>query len=184
MDNISVISDFQEDNIDFDKDVKLAVAGDTEAFSRLYALVYKDMYHIARYNLRNTQDASDVVSDTVIDAFQSIKNLRNEKAFRNWIMKILSVNIKKKQKEYMNSNISEYEECLSESENFNYEYRELKIAMESLDEKSKMILSMSAVNGYSSMEIARICRMNPATVRSRLMRIKKKLRLSLEELDE
>ncbi len=181
MNNISAISQFEEENSDFEKDVRLAVAGDTEAFSRLYALVYKDMYYIARYNLRNTHDASDVVSDTVIDAFQSIKNLRNEKAFRNWIMKILSAKIKRKQKEYMNNNTHEYEECLSESEDFNYEYQELKIAMDSLDEKSKLIFSMSAINGYSSMEIARICRMNPATVRSRLMRIKKKLKLSLEE---
>lgn len=141
------------------------------------------MYHIARYNLRNTHDASDVVSDAVIDAFQSIKNLRSEKAFRSWIMKILYAKIKKKQKEYMNSDISEYEECLSESENFNYEYHELKIAMDNLDEKSKMILSMSVINGYSSLEIARICRINPATVRSKLMRIKKKLKLSLEGTD-
>jgi len=183
MNNISAISQFEEENsdCDFEKDVRLAVAGDTEAFSRLYALVYKDMYYIARYNLRNTHDASDVVSDTVIDAFQSIKNLRNEKAFRSWIMKILSAKIKRKQKEYMNNNTCEYEKCLSDLKDFDYEYHELKIAMDSLDEKSKLIFSMSAINGYSSMEIARICRMNPATVRSRLMRVKKKLKLSLEE---
>lgn len=183
MNDISAVSYISDEDNDFDKDVRLAIAGDTEAFSRLYALVYKDMYHIARYNLRSTHDASDVVSDAVADAFQSIKNLRNEKAFRSWIMKILSAKIKKKQKEYINSNTAEYEECLAESRDFDYEYHDLKIALDSLDEKSKMILSMSVINGYTSLEIARICRINPATVRSRLMRIKKKLKLSLEESD-
>lgn len=183
MNDIPAVSYINENDSDFEKDVRLAVAGDTEAFSRLYSLVYKDMYHIARYNLRNSHDASDAVSDAVADAFESIKNLRNEKAFRNWIMKILYAKIKKKQKEYLNDNTCEYEETVSESENFNYEYQDLKIALDSLDEKSKMILSMSVINGYTSLEIAKICRINPATVRSRLMRIKKKLRLNLEESD-
>lgn len=183
MNDISALSYTDENNNDFEKDVKLAVAGDSDAFSRLYSLVYKDMYHIARYNLRSSHDASDAVSDAVADAFESIKNLRNEKAFRSWIMKILYAKIKRKQKEYLNDNTCEYEQSTSESENFNYEYHELKIALESLDEKSKMILSMSVINGYTSLEIARICKINPATVRSRLMRIKKKLRLNLEESD-
>ena len=183
MNDVSALSYTDDNNSDFEKDVKLAVAGDSDAFSRLYSLVYKDMYHIARYNLRSSHDASDAVSDAVADAFESIKNLRNEKAFRSWIMKILYAKIKRKQKEYLNDNTCEYEQSISESENFNYEYHELKIALESLDEKSKMILSMSVINGYTSLEIARICKINPATVRSRLMRIKKKLRLNLEESD-
>ncbi len=169
----------EQDN--FNEDVKLAISGDTEAFARLYSLVYKDMYHIARYNLRNSYDASDVVSDAVADAFQSIKKLRNEKAFRSWIMRILFVKIKKKQKEYMNCKTEEYDDCFGESFDFDYEYHDLKIAMDNLDKESKMILSMSVINGYTSKEIAKICRINPATVRSRLARIKKKLKLSLKE---
>ncbi|MCR4888362.1 MAG: sigma-70 family RNA polymerase sigma factor, partial [Ruminococcus sp.] len=85
---------------DFSTDVKLAQAGDSQAFSRLYALVYKDLYHIALYSLRNSHDACDAVSETVLDAFCSIGKLRDEKAFRSWIMKILSAKIKQKQREY------------------------------------------------------------------------------------
>jgi len=54
---------------DFKQYAALAAKGDTEAFSRLYEMVYKDLYHIALYCLRNTHDACDAVSDTVIDAF-------------------------------------------------------------------------------------------------------------------
>ncbi len=53
---------------DFSADVKLAMKGSTEAFARLYALVYKDLYHVALYSLRNSHDACDAVSDTVLDA--------------------------------------------------------------------------------------------------------------------
>ena len=62
---------------DFSADVRLAQQGSSEAFSRLYATVYKDMYHIALYSLRNSHDASDAVSDTVLDAFCTIKKLKN-----------------------------------------------------------------------------------------------------------
>ena len=85
---------------DFPKDVKLARQGDSQAFARLYALVYKDMYHIALYSLRNSHDACDAVSDAVLDAFSSIGNLRDENAFRKWIFKILTVKIKNYQAEY------------------------------------------------------------------------------------
>ncbi len=88
------------DNNSFSADVRLARKGDTAAFARLYSLVYKDMYHIALYSLRSSHDAADAVSDTVLDAFRSIGNLRDENAFRGWIMKILSAKIKQKQKEY------------------------------------------------------------------------------------
>ena len=83
---------------EFIKYVSLAKKGDTEAFAKLYSLVYKDMYHIALYSLRNSQDASDAVSEAVLDAFSSIGNLRSEEAFRHWIMKILSAKIKQKQR--------------------------------------------------------------------------------------
>lgn len=176
---ISIVSDEIQNN-DFSEDVKKAIAGDTSAFSRLYALVYKDLYKIALYSLRNSHDASDVVSETVVDAFQSIKNLKNEKAFRSWIMKILSCKIKQKQKEYINHKNIEYEEYCCESKDFDYEYYDLKNAIDELDEESRMILSMSIVNRYTSKEIAGICRLNASTVRSKLHRIKEKLRLSLE----
>ena len=74
---------------DFTNDINLARKGDTQAFARLYTIVYKQMYHTALYNLRNEHDACDVVSEAVIDAFTGMKNLKNEDAFKSWIMKIL-----------------------------------------------------------------------------------------------
>ncbi|MBE6860793.1 MAG: sigma-70 family RNA polymerase sigma factor [Ruminococcus sp.] len=165
---------------DFKKYVSLAKNGDTDAFAKLYSLVYKDMYHIALYSLRNSQDASDAVSETVLDAFSSIGNLRNEEAFKHWIMKILSAKIKKKQREYMGSAL-EYDELCREFEEFDYEMIELKEALESLDDESRNILSMSVLGGYTSQEISKMFKMNAATVRSKLMRIKQHLKISLSK---
>ncbi len=163
---------------DFSTDVKLARGGDSAAFARLYSLVYKDLYHIALYSLRSSHDACDVVSDTVLDAFTTIGKLKDEKAFRGWIMKILSAKIKRKQREYFANTAELKDEELPEEE-FGYENVELREAVGRLDPQSRLILSMSALEGYTGDEIAQICGMNPATVRSRLSRIKERLRLEL-----
>lgn len=163
---------------EFKKDVSLAVKGDAQAFSRLYALVYEDLYHTAFYSLRNEHDAADAVSETILDAFSSIKRLRNEEAFKSWIFRILAAKIKRKQAEYFSapSDISEagFENVLQSG--FEFEHVELAQAMYSLDDDDRLILSMSVLGGYTGDEIAKICGMKAATVRSRLMRTKEKLK--------
>lgn len=159
------------------EDVKLAQQGNSEAFARLYSTVYKDMYHIALYNLRGSHDACDVVSDTVLDAFCSIKKLRSPEKFRGWIMRILSAKIKRKQREYFKTAEEISDEV--DIDTFDFDSIELHDAVERLDSNSKMMLSMSVLGGYSSDDISRICHIKASTVRSKLARIKEKLRLEL-----
>lgn len=165
---------------DFKTDAELARKGDTEAFSRLYSMVYKEMYHTALYNLRSPHDAADAVSEAVTDAFESIGKLKNAEAFKTWIMKILFAKIKHRQKEYMNS-AEEQENIPDLSEDFNFGSSELKEALDALDSESRTILSLSVLGGYKSMEIAEISGLKASAVRSKLSRIKSQLRLALSE---
>lgn len=169
--------------MNFKKDVQLAVNGNSEAFARLYSIVYENMYHVALYSLHNSHDACDAVSETVLDAFTSIKKLRNENAFKCWIFKILAVKIKKKQAEY--SCISSDAEDISQCEdilksNFDFESLELAEALYKIDDTERLILSLSVMEGYSSKEISVICGLKPATVRSKLSRTKEKLKKYLD----
>ncbi len=166
--------------IDFKTDAELARKGDTAAFSRLYSLVYKEMYHTALYNLRNPHDAADAVSEAVTDAFETIGKLRDADAFKAWIMKILFAKIKKKQREYMNSNANIEDEVIYTSD-FDFESSDLKEALSSLDDESRAILSLSVLSGYNSNEISKISGLKASTIRSRLSKIKEKLRHSLCE---
>ena len=163
---------------DMQKDIELAKKGSSEAFARLYATVYKDLYHIALYSLKNTHDASDAVSDTVLDAFCSIHKLRDPEKFRSWIMTILSAKIKRKIKNF-SSVTEEFTEELDDISEFDYDSVELRNALEKLDSQSRLILSMSVLGGYTSEEISAVCNIKSGSVRSRLSRIKEKLRLEL-----
>ena len=136
------------------------------------------MYYTAYYSLRNEHDVDDVISETILDAFSSIKKLRNEEAFKAWIFKILSAKIKRKQSEYANtpSDIDEPEYQNMFYKNFEYENVELAQAMDHIEDEDRMILSMSVLCGYTGDEIASVCDLNPSTVRSRLLRTKEKLK--------
>ena len=52
---------------EFDELVKRAKKGDSEAFSKLYAQIYKELYYYALCNLDNSYDAADAVSDAVFE---------------------------------------------------------------------------------------------------------------------
>ncbi len=170
-------------SLDFTASVRLAQAGDAGAFAELYSLVYKDLYRIALLNLGNQHDASDVVSDTVLEAFTSISKLRDEKAFKAWITKILTVKIKNKRKEYKQiRNFREDIDTLDEeklsdvNKEINYEGLEVMDGFRLLSEEERLVLSLSVVSGYSSEEIAKMFGTNANTVRSKTARAKSKLK--------
>ena len=85
----------------FSELVAKAKKGDSKAFAQLYSAIYKELYYYALCNLNNSDDAADAVSDAVLDAFSGIKNLRNEDAFKGWMVRILTAKIKRKQAEYI-----------------------------------------------------------------------------------
>ena len=170
-------------SLDFTASVRLPQAGDAGAFAELYSLVYKDLYRIALLNLNNQHDASDVVSDTVLEAYTSISKLRDEKAFKAWIIKILTVKIKNKRKEYKEINnfredvddLSDAEEA-AVSKEIDFGSIEVMDGFKQLSEEERMVLSLSVVSGYKSEEIARMFGTNANTVRSKVARAKARLK--------
>ena len=153
--------------------VEQAKKKDKEAFAKLYELVYQDMYRFALYTLKNPQDAEDVVSDTVIDAYESIKKLRNAEAFKGWIFRILSNKCRRKMKDYVNKT-TELPEDLSLQGDFTEDVA-TKEAFMRLDDYERLIISMSIFAGYSSREIGIIIKKSDNTVRSDKSRALKKM---------
>ncbi len=175
---------------DFSQCVKKARDGDADAFAELYSTVYRELYHIALVNLKNQHDASDVVSDTVLEAYTSIKKLRDENAFKAWMIRILTVKIKRKQREYIKNrdhltSIDDLEDLDSVEQKkageINYGGLEIMEEFKKLNEDERLVLSLSVVSGYTSEEIARITGSSANTVRSKAARAKIKLKKMLEE---
>ena len=90
---------------------------------------------------------------------------------------MVSAKIKQKQHEYYAA--AEELEDANIIDTFDFESAELKEALDKLDGESRLLLSMSVLGGYTSDEIAGICSVKAGTVRSKLSRIKERLRLEL-----
>ena len=165
---------------EFNSELKLihkAKRGDIKAFSELYAQLYQELYKFALYTMKHSQDAEDVVSETVIAAYENIKKLKKEESFRSWIFTILMNQCKKHFKQ--NSETEELKDEIMAEEVSQEENYDLLQAFQMLDGEERMILSCSILEGYSSEEIGYMLAMNPATVRSKKSRALEKLRKNL-----
>ena len=171
--------------------IKRAKRGDAEAFGELYKDIYKQLYKFAYYMLKNAEDAEDVVSETVMDAFSSIKKLKKEESFSSWIFQILSNKCKRKMKEYYQKRNEDTEEQL---ESLTYgdsdgkvdwsqmkeEYFDVKECFLKLEKEERLIVGMHVFFGYKTREIAEILQMNENTVRSKESRAIHKLEKELK----
>ena len=52
-------------------------------------LLKNDLYKIAKARLKNDDDVYDVIQETMITSFKSIKKLKDSSCFKPWIIKIL-----------------------------------------------------------------------------------------------
>ena len=86
---------------EFYKDLSTRAAdGDAKSFSKLYEMLYRDMYYAAYYTLADEKDAIDAVIGTARDGFNTISRLRTAEAFEIFMMKTLCARIKTRCKEY------------------------------------------------------------------------------------
>lgn len=158
--------------------VRQARTGDAHAFAKLYETVYKDLYRFALYTLHHAQDAEDAVSETVIDAFAQIRNLREAESFKSWIFRILTAKCSRRIRQYTRRE-EELDESLGSPAPELWEQTDVRRAFAALSDEDRMIVSMSVFAGYSSQEIGTILNMNPNTVRSRQSRALKKMEAQL-----
>lgn len=165
--------------------VLLAKNGDSASFCKLYELYYKDMYRFAYYTLGNQQDAEDVISETVLDAFKGIKNLKKPEKFKSWIFQILSIKCKRQIAVYISNREHLKDEAATEDVIQNdhpyAEHLDVQKAFSKLNETEKMIVSLMVFAGYNSRETAKILNSHEGTVRSTKSRALTKMSQYLKE---
>lgn len=159
-----------------EKLIERAKQGDKDAFTKLYASVYKDLYRFALCILRNKEEAEDAVSESVILAYENIHKLRKNNAFRSWIFRIVFNHCNKIMKNRVISSEGKEEEWVEFDMTGNLllweVFRELK-------DTERKILSLSIFGGYNSKEIAKEMHMTPGNVRSIKSRTLEYLRVQL-----
>ena len=162
--------------------VRKSKKGNNSAFSVLIKSYEKDLYKVAIAMTKNEDDALDCIQEAILQAYISIKDLRQDEYFKTWLIKIL-INkcnaLLKKNKKILNLDVSITENDKVEQS----EKLELKDSINNLDSDLKIIVILYYYEDMSIKDISESLNVPQGTIKSRLSRARIKLKemLSIEE---
>ncbi len=181
--------------------VRLAKAGDLEAFEALTGRYEQRIYALAMRMLRQEQDAEDVTQQTFLSVLENLDGFRGEASFSTWILRIASHAALKIIRKRKGLNTVSLEEATEPSETLNSiphpEFiadwrhspaalvernevrRLLDDALTRLDEKHRLVFLLRDVEGLSIQETAAALDLGEANVKVRLLRARLQLREEL-----
>ncbi|HYG73539.1 MAG TPA: sigma-70 family RNA polymerase sigma factor [Planctomycetota bacterium] len=179
--------------------VEKAVAGDAEAFEKLFLKYRQRVFAVAWRLLRDEDSALDVVQDAFVRAYQQLENLRGEARFYPWVRRIavnLSIDRLRHIRRGVEVSLDEHRvgegdeardepaavvvtRSGSESPSHKAEVSEfseaLSMALLKLSENHRTVFMLHAAEGMSYKEIAETLDCNIGTVMSRLFYARKRL---------
>ena len=139
-------------------------------------------FRVARGVLHNGPDAEDVAQEALLQAFRRFEHLRDRSRFRAWLVRTTfrlaldqarSARRREQRETLWAVGVPKpTAEDLAASSEFG---RRLAQAMESLPEKSSLVLLLSSIDGHSFEEVAELLHVPVGTVKSRLHSARKRL---------
>ena len=163
--------------------------GNAEAFCKLIKIMENSLYKIAKSKLNNEQDIEDAVQETIILAFQHIKDLKKPEYFKTWLIKILinkCYSIYNSRKQHLTEEYSENINLHMDVENNSVDKVNdslfFNFLMKQLNDDERIALTLYYVENLTNKEIGNILEEKEGTVKSRISRGRKKLKKYLEEV--
>ena len=143
-----------------------------EEFVRLVSDAESKLYRVAKSILRDDEDCADAIQSAILNAFDKLNTLKQEKFFTTWLTRILineCYQILRSRREQVS-----YEEYM-ESQESPQEGGEVYRAVLSLEELYRMPFVLHYIEGYSVKEVASILQISVSNVKIRLSRARKRL---------
>lgn len=146
-----------------------------------------DFYKIAYSYTRNSEDALDIVQETIYKALKTSESLKEPKYIKTWFYNILihtAIDFLRKNKKYV---LSDEEFIFDNNGKYDiYEDLDLKKVLKSLPSDQHTIIILRYYKDLKLNEIAKILNENLSTIKSRLYKALKalKLELSAQEVKE
>lgn len=156
---------------------------DAHMFAKMYETVYIDLYRFALCMMKNKQDAEDAVGEAVLKAYENIRKLKDEKAFRSWIFTITANTCRRKLRESAKKKSESIEETLRNTPSEETDYGmsvDVRKAFFILSEEEQTIIGLSVFGGYNSNEIGEMLGLKSNTVRSKKVRALEKMECVLK----
>lgn len=159
-------------------------------FEQLYRLYRSDMYRTAFSILHTHQDAEDAVQEAFVRIAKNMSKVSDvccnqTRAFAVIIVKNVSINMLHKASHEVPTELFEEsaaEETTEELVLSEYGAKQIREALKRLPESYYEVLFLTACEGYSLKETARLLGITYENAKSRALRARRQLRRILEEL--
>ncbi|WP_405099420.1 RNA polymerase sigma factor [Oceanobacillus sp. FSL H7-0719] len=143
----------------------------------------ESFYRIAYSYVRNQQDALDIVQESIHKALTRMNTLENQVSLKSWFYKIIVNNSldflrKHKRLTIVDDNVME---GLVNGREDKYQNLDLQEAIDQLPDKYKTIIILRYFEDMKIEEIAKVIDENVNTIKTRLYRALKILRVELDE---
>ncbi|WP_042346742.1 RNA polymerase sigma factor [Bacillus massiliigorillae] len=142
----------------------------------------QSLYRFAYSYMKNQQDALDIVQESIRKGLCSIQNIQESAAIKSWFYRIIintSIDlIRKRKREQLVED--ETIEFIAHGNEDRYEDIDLREAVESLPHTYKTIIILRFFEDLKIEEIAQVLEENPNTIKTRLYRALKLLRMDLD----
>jgi len=148
---------------------------------------YAYFYRIAYSYVRNEADAQDIVQESAYKAIYYANKLKQPEYAQTWVTRIVmneAISFLRKHKREVPAPEEETELAVTTEEISKEEKLDLKSAVEKLLPEDKTLSVLRFYEDEKMEEIAEICEEALSTIKSRLYRTLKKLRLDLEVTEE
>ncbi|MCU0716740.1 MAG: RNA polymerase sigma factor [Pirellula sp.] len=178
--------------------LRLAKQGDFQAFQTLVSELQPRVYGLAYRMLHQSQDAEDVTQQTFVSMIEHLKDFREESSVATWALKIASnfaLKILRRRKGHAALSLDDgREDGYADMPHPEYiapwrrppddiaadaeVQREIRSALEHLDDKYRTVFVMRDIEGFSVRDTAEALGLTESAVKVRLLRA----RLALREI--
>ena len=172
--------------------VKASLAGDKRAFGQIVTRYQKMVARTVKGMLGDSVFTEDVGQEVFVKLYSSLSEFRGEAKLSTYIQRIavnLTLNEIKRRKRFFsmfsqkgNNDMHEFEVADQDTEERREASELVNKALQVMDPKFRIIVTMRMLQGYSTKETAEILDLPLGTVLSRLSRAQERLRNILEKL--
>lgn len=163
--------------------IEETLSGNDNAYAELIDLIKFDLYNVAKSRLYNQDDIDDAIQETIIKSYNNLSKLENKKYFKTWITRIL-----------INECNNIIKSNIKHSNLFNKAVDKMESSMESdipdtlnntvfieelfdkLSNEEKEIANLYFKENLTTEKIAELLHSNKNTVKSKVYRIRLKLK--------
>jgi len=171
--------------------IRRILAGETDCFAPLTGKYSKQVFSLIFRIVGNREDAEELTQDAFLKVYKSLKSFRGDSSFSTWLYRIaynIAISAERKQKNaFIHLDEAVIPDMEDEESDFDADTTDetltdrLRRALEQLAPDDRAMITLFYMHNKSMQEIAVITGLTETNVKTRIFRLRKRLKILIEK---